>query len=75
MIYTKKTIEDLGIELNIELCADELYCRCGVCGKEIHLDEDMIEAITADQSTLDLFDLGTSFMCDECSKKGTEKHD
>lgn len=64
MIYLKTELKD-GKELKIDVYGDEFYCLCPGCGKEVHLDDEMVKHCASDG------DFGsTSFYCKECTKKG-----
>lgn len=64
MIYLKTELDD-GKKVEVDVYGDEFYCRCPKCGKEVHLDNEMVKhcAIEDDFG-------GTSFYCKECAKKG-----
>ena len=70
MIYQKIYSSKLGITLNVEIDVDEFYCICPECGKEVHLDDEMIKDIV-NENGLDF--IGTSFFCEECTKKRLER--
>ncbi len=68
MVYTKKEIN--GTTVNVEIEVDNMYCRCGECGKELNLLDDLsIDTFTDAGDVLDLFDSGMSICCSECVKK------
>ena len=60
MIYVKKEIGDMT--LDIPVYGDEFYCKCPGCGKEVHIDEEILADV------LD-YDFGSSVYCKECSSK------
>lgn len=66
MVYTK--IKMNGIEMNVEVDPSELYWKCNECGKEIYLDDDIIEHITKDGGFFELFNM-CGLLCNECSLK------
>ena len=66
MIYTKIRLN--GIEMNVEVDSSELYWKCNECGKEIYLDEDIIEHITENGGFFELFNM-CGLLCNECSLK------
>ena len=61
MIYLKTELEN-GKSVEVDVYGDEFYCKCPICGKEVHLDNKMIKhcAIEDDFS-------GISFYCEECA--------
>lgn len=63
MIYLKTELEN-GKSVEVNVYGDTFYCKCPICGKEVHLDNEMIKhcATEADFS-------GISFYCEECAKK------
>ena len=62
MIYVRKNLEDVKLELGIY--DDELITYCCECGKEIKLDHEDIKH-------LESFD-STSYLCADCTKKHKE---
>ena len=65
MIYLKTELKD-GKELKVDVYGDEFYCLCPGCGKEVHLDDEMVKRCASDG------DFGSpSFYCNECTKKRT----
>ena len=60
MIYIKKK---QGSDLMISsVYEDEFYCRCPKCGKEVHLDKEMLKEVVNNG------DLGTTaFYCKDCN--------
>lgn len=70
MIYQKMSSEDLNITFEIPLDIESLYCKCPDCGKEVHLDDEMIKHIVNDEG-LDFY--STRFLCNECAKKILER--
>lgn len=63
MIYLKTELKD-GKKLKVDVYGDEFYCLCPGCGKEVHLDDEMVKHCASDG------DFGsTSFYCKECTKK------
>lgn len=63
MIYIKKEYDnDLGVKLAVY--EDEFYSTCPSCGKEVALDHEMLKQVINEGDMM-----GTSFYCEECSRK------
>lgn len=63
MIYLKTELEN-GKSVEVDVYGDEFYCKCPICGKEVHLDNEMIKhCVTEDDFS------GISFYCEDCAKK------
>lgn len=62
MIYLKTELEN-GEQVKIDLYGNEFYATCPKCGKEVHLDRDMLKNLIngdCDFAT-------TGFYCDKCN--------
>lgn len=66
MFYVKEQLTD-AMEISIEINDENVYCRCPICGDEVQVN---LAEVFAD-GEIDL--LGTSVMCDECSKEWWKK--
>lgn len=63
MIYLKTELEN-GKEININVYGDEFYCKCPICGKEVHLNDEDLKHIVNDGCDF----AGTSVYCSDCTK-------
>jgi len=66
MFYVKERISDT-VSIKTQINDGNVYCTCPACGKEVQVD---LEEVFADEE-LDL--MGTTVLCDECSKKVLRK--
>lgn len=62
MIYIKKSYGN-DLELKIDVYEDEFYTTCPKCGKEVHLNEEMLKDLINGDCDFS----GTSIYCKECS--------
>ena len=66
MIYLKTKLEN-GEQLKINLYGDEFYATCPKCGKEVHMDHDMLKNLINNDCDF----AATGFYCDKCN---TQEH-
>ena len=71
MIYTKVRLN--GIEMNVEIDPNELFCKCVECGREIKLDDEWLNHIVKEDDFLTLFETG--YLCAECSREHVKGDD
>ena len=69
MIYHKFKLTD-NVEVKAELYEDEIFTDCPDCGKEIEVTLADFCHIYMEEADL----AGTSFFCNECTKKRQEIH-
>ena len=46
MIYLKTELN--GEKVKVDVYGDEFYCECPGCGKEVHLDSELLKIIVND---------------------------
>ncbi len=70
MIYIKKNFST-DLEVKIDVYEDEFYTVCPKCGKEIHLDFEMLKDLV--NSDCDF--AGTNIICENCANENQEVKD
>lgn len=68
MFYLKKTIGN-DIEMNIDIFEDEIFTRCGGCGKEMPVEVDVLIHVLEEGDLA-----GCSVFCKECAEKRKSKN-
>lgn len=63
MIYLKTELN--GEKVKVDVYGDEFYCKCPGCGKEVHLDSELLKIVVNDDCDFG----GTTFYCRECTEK------
>ncbi len=62
MFYIKTKIAD-NLEIKVDLYGDEIYTKCGKCGKELEVDTETLEKVLKHGDLV-----STTMYCDKCSK-------
>ena len=63
MIYLKTELN--GEKEKVDVYGDEFYCECPGCGKEVHLDSELLKIIVNDGCDFG----GTTFYCRKCAEE------